>query len=264
LIRGVKAGLRRDQELVALFLRGYNEKSGSDYRVRSWADEAERQKPAVEAVCEDTAGRLLAIEHTLVQPFWGEKEDTQPFRVVFVPLERDVSLRLPDYDIELWPSVGSIPKGINWAEVGERVKSWFRENRAVFPEGGSTHPVPGLSFQLDVYVQKTRQDDGFVFVGRSNMPDTLDRVLEKALADKLPKLVAASVNRRILLLEKDGPSRGYVEIGRLIEGYESRFPNLSNVDEIWIVNTVAWESEGALFYYKIWPGGVTLRFRVKV
>ena len=261
--QGFATAMKRDIKLIQLFLRGYNESTGSSYEIGQHPDQIERQKPAIEAIAYDRAGKSLAIEHTLVQPFWGEKDDTQVFRTVFAPLESDLLLRLADYDIELWPSVGAIPRGVNWKEIGERVKGWFRNERDSFPTGSSVQKVPGLPFELIILVQKERQKEGRVFVGRSAMPDTLKRVIMKSLSEKLPKLVHTPADRRVLVLEKDNVPRGYVEIGQIIESVSHEFLDLAKVDEIWIVNTVAWEKEQVVFFYKIWPGGVSNRFKVE-
>ena len=255
--------MRRDIKLIQLFLPGYNESTGSSYEIRKHPDQIERQEPAIDAIAYDRAGKSLAIEHTLVQPFWGEKDDTEVFRTVFASLESDLSLRLADYDIELRPRVGAIPKDVNWKEIGERVKGWFRDERDSFPTGSSNQKVPGLPFELIILVQKERQNERRVFVGRSDMPDTLERVIKKALSEKLPKLVHTPADRRVLVLEKDNVPLGYVEIGQRIEAVNHEFPDLAEVDEIWIVNTVAWEKEQVVFFYKIWPDGVSNRFRVE-
>jgi len=97
---------------------------------------------------------------------------------------------------------------------------------------------------------------------RSHMPETLAGVLRKALHDKLSKLLHTPAESRILLLEKDNLPRGYVEIAQTIESLQPEFRDLSKVDAIWVVNTVAWELEGVVWFLKIWPGGVTARFRV--
>ena len=101
-------------------------------------------------------------------------------------------------------------------------------------------------------------------MGRSDMPDTLERVIKKALSEKLPKLVHTPADGRVLVLEKDNVPLGYVEIGQRIEAVNHEFPDLAEVDEIWIVNTVGLgKRTGGIFFYKIWPDGVSNRFRVE-
>ena len=67
------------------------------------------------------------------------------------------------------------------------------------------------------------------------------------------KLAATNVTHRILLLEKDSLAQGYHEIGEVIEHIQSEFPNLTKVHEVWVVNTVAWDSENAVWFIPVWP-----------
>ncbi len=256
--------MRRDSKLVELFLRGYNEANCETYRIAEWPDQNQRQIPAVEAVAVNSRGIRLAIEHTLVQPFVGEKDDSQPFLAVFSSLERNSSLTIPDYDITLVVPVGAIPKGIRWEACAEMIREWLRRQENSLPEGVSRHVIPNLPFRLELSVEKIYIPgfEGSVCVMRSHMPETLGGVVSKALHDKLPKLLNTPADRRILLLEKDNLPRGYVEIAQTIESLELEFTRLSEVDSIWVVNTVAWESEMVVWFLKIWPGGVTTRFRV--
>ena len=45
-------------------------------------------------MCRDDAGRTLAIEHTLVEPFEGEKADSVRFLKALAPLEHHPALLL--------------------------------------------------------------------------------------------------------------------------------------------------------------------------
>ena len=256
--------MRRDTRLVELFLRGCNEASDETYWVSEWPDQSQRQTPAIEAVALNRDRMRLAIEHTLVQPFLGEKDDSQPFQAVFGPLERDSSLLIPNYDITLVVPVGAVPKGVRWNACAEATLDWFRRHKHALPDDLSRHVISNGPFKLEISVEKTYipGSKGSVCVMRSHMPETLAAVLRKVLHDKLPKLLHTPADRRILLLEKDNLPRGYVEIAKTIESLEAEFPKLVEVDAMWVVNTVAWESEGVVWFLRIWPGGVTTRFRV--
>lgn len=94
------------------------------------------------------------------------------------------------------------------------------------------------------------------------MPEDFQSVVRKALEDKLPKLAGTHADKRILLLEKDNLPRDYTEFAKVIESLKGEFPDLAKIDEVWVVNTVGWANEGCLFFYRVWPGGVTAKFRV--
>jgi hypothetical protein len=104
--------------------------------------------------------------------------------------------------------------------------------------------------------------EGRVCVSRSDMPEDFQSVVRKALEDKLPKLAGTHADKRILLLEKDNLPRDYTEFAKVIESLKGEFPDLAKIDEVWVVNTVGWANEGCLFFYRVWPGGVTAKFRV--
>ena len=91
------------------------------------------------------------------------------------------------------------------------------------------------------------------------MPETFRGEIQRAVRDKVPKLLASSADRRVLLLEKDNLPRGYAEAARHLDAViaVSEAP-----DEVWIVNTAGWELGGDLWFMKIWPGGISTKFRM--
>lgn len=247
--------LRADKQLIELFLVGYNGLVGDEYAVQGFPDETERRRPAVDAIARNSQGQSIAIEHTFAEPFLGEKNDTVIFRHVFVPLEADPSLRVPGYDIEVWPEVGDVPNGVSWDRVATAVRDWFVSQREYFPVGRSIQRVPGLPFELDILILKDSNPEGQLFVGRSGMPQTFDLAIERAPKKKLPKLVECSANVRILLLEKDNIPRGYTTVTRIVETLRPKFPQLEDVDKIWIANTVSLQQSGHVFFYQVCPAG---------
>ena len=246
---------KRDIKLVKFFLNYYNERLGHQYSITSQPDKVERNKEAVEAIATDENGHTLAIEHTLMQPFVDDKADTQPFLKTLGPLEKDGELVVPDYSFTISIPVGAISKGIKWPELKLEIKRWFQLEKTSFPLGRSTHNFVHLKFALPVTIEKhyLPGDKGSIFIARSDMPDNLTDVLKKALSDKVLKLVAASAQNRILLLEKDSPPHGYTEIAKNIEGLSVSFIDLKMVDQIWVVNTVVWESENNIWFIPVWP-----------
>jgi hypothetical protein len=255
--------LRPDKQLIELFLVGYNRVTGDGYAVSEWPDEMESTRPAVDAIAADAQGRTIAIEHTLVEPFLGEKNDTIVFRRVFLPLEGDPSLRVAGYDIEVWPAVGGVLYGVGWDQVASDVKNWVASQKDHFPVGRSIQRVPGLPFELAILILKEPNPEGQLFVGRSGMPETFDLVIERALTRKLPKLAESLAGLRILLLEKDNVPRGYTTVTRIVDALRPKFPQLEAVDEIWTANTTSLQQSGHAFFYQVWPGGVTRKAYVR-
>lgn len=257
--------MRDDIRLVELFLSQYKDAAGNVYRLAERPDVAERNAPAIEAVAVDALGHRLAVEHTLIQPFEGQKSDDLPFLRGFERLELDDSLRVPDRLIEVVPPAFAIPKGHNWETVGQRVYDWFTVARLTFADGESRHTIPNLPFELNVLVQTMdiSGTEGVVSVSRILPKDRpfID-VLRTALARKLPKLVATPADKHILLLEDASSAIGFRQVIEGIDACREEFPQLSDVDEIWVAKTVVWKTAGDVWFCHVWPGGVRERFRI--
>lgn len=65
--------MKRDQMLVEGFLSAYNRYHGTSYKVIRRPEVSNRRTQGVEAVAADEYGRTVALEHTLVEPFKGER-----------------------------------------------------------------------------------------------------------------------------------------------------------------------------------------------
>jgi hypothetical protein len=246
----------RDIKLVTIFLNRLNKKFGYDYAIKERPEVTDRNQKAVEAIAMDSKGNTIAIEHTLIEPFVGDKEDIQPFLAIFGSLETDKSFALRQYDIEVIVPIGAVGKGVSWDEVRIRVTEWFTKNIKAFPIGSSQQHVTGLPFSLGLGIWKDFRDDspGTVTLARSGLPSDFNDVIARALSKKLQKLVNTCADRRVLLLEKDSLPRGYFDFYDAIKSAEPEIPDLSKIDEIWVPNTVVWEREGYLPFYRVWPG----------
>lgn len=263
------AGFERDDiELVKLFLGEYNDADGSSYNLKVRPEIVERNAKAVEAVAVDERGHCLAIEHTLVLPFEGKKADDVPFQTVFGPLRRDKSLLVPNRLILVQCPALSIPKGrgIDWNDVGQKVRNWFRVARETFPaDGESRYAIPEVGFELRVTVETMDIPgiDGVVVASRT-LPDgkPFIDVLRRSLRNKVPKLVKTPADKHILLLEDEGFS---IRVDRLIQGINSSIGELAalkELDEVWVAYTGDWKISGNVLFCKVWPDGVGERFPI--
>jgi len=244
----------QDKQLIELFLAGYSEVRGKSFRVILRPDEVDRRGEAVDGLAAAEDGERLAIEHTMIEPFEGERADAKPFLAAFSNLEKDPSLILPNYDVTVIAQAYAIPRGVNWQQVGEWVTRWFRDNVAEFPDGDTVQTVPGLSFPLQVRVEKTRLEDvpGYVFIARTIPPAGRRPVIQRALQRKLPKLIATPADRRILIVERQDASFGYAHLRTEIEE-ANKAAGLDYPDEIWLATTLSWDNAGNLWFHEIWP-----------
>ena len=260
--------MKRDAKLIEFFLKGYGDLTGTRQVVKERPDETERQEPAIDAIAEDERKKTTAIEHTLVQPFEGQRADDQPFNVVFERIHKDKSLLVPGRLIELWSPAFAIPAGVDWNQVGDKVCEWFRATASTFPpDGESSYTVPDLAFDLTLRVQTMEipGTPGVVSPGRIMPKDRpFADVIRKALTDKLPKLVAASADRHILLLEDSSMALGLVQVAGELDSCRDDFPQLKDVDAVWICKTATWDNSRVVWFLHIWPGGVRERFKINV
>jgi hypothetical protein len=256
---------RRDIQLVELFLRGLNEDEGESYEICVRPEHVDRSRPAVEAVAKNRLGSLLAIEHTLLQAFEKQRGDDVRFNNVFGQLFSDKNLALPGRRVWILVPACSVPKGVNWGLVGEKVCKWFKAVRLALPDGWSEQTIPELGFVLRVTVHTMDTTKwvpggyGVVHVART-LPDKRfpERVVRKALCDKLLKLAEAkfednAVERRILLFEWQTSSWSYTQIAEAVESVAAEFPELERIEAIWLVDTTGWPAGRSLLYETIWP-----------
>src|SRR5712664_2494600 len=72
-----------------------------------WVEE--NQDGAIEVIASRTDGTRLALEHTLIQPFVGEKFDSEVFMRAFGRIEKNPALTLSERHLELIIPVHAIP-----------------------------------------------------------------------------------------------------------------------------------------------------------
>ena len=252
----------REKQLIERFVAAYNAHRGTAFKIVAWPDEVDRTGQGVDALANDPTNGELAIEHTLLQPFVGERQDSHVFNTTVAQLDQKQSLILPNFDADLCFTVGAVPKGVDWNRVAPAVEAWYQSVCHILPVGHSKHQVPGLPFDLYVDIQKEPTlGDGHLFISRWMPSESVKPVVRQALIAKISKLVAAQSKARLLLLEKNSLPRGCWEIGDALDKLRPEFAELTKVDEVWIVNTVAWQTEDYTPSYLVWPLNRAIEFQ---
>lgn len=136
--------MKESTQLIERFLAGHNKALGTTYSLTEVPDCLDRRNPAVDGVATDAFGSKLAIEHTLLQPYEGYREEMVRLGTVFNPLWQDPIFRLPNHEFVILPTSRCIPTGVDWKEASYLLASWFRKNAADFPRGISKHVVPNM------------------------------------------------------------------------------------------------------------------------
>jgi len=257
-------GDTREDPFIKLFLSAYERDSWADADCKK-PDAIDRTKPAVDQIAtRKSDGAVLAIEHTIIEPFIQDKEDFASFED-FLAIENDQTLAVHGLWFQVFVPVGTMrgrPAAAR-AAIVRSVHEWIKANRLHLVEGSAQHPCPvagipsepNLEIILTVKVTPLRRgasaEAGVVHVRRQQVDNNLGDVIEKALKRKLPKLVNTPADKRILLLERQHMNLIPESMLDEIEKRRPAFPQLDNVDEIWIVETI---------FYGTAFGGTYLRF----
>lgn len=253
-------GEKTDKRIVELFVtHELSRVRAEPFSVTAWPDQTERTREAVEAVATGGhSGATIAIEHTLLQDFPGERGDAARLRAAIAPMEQDRGIRLPDADLLIVVAPFTIPDGVNWAAIPAAISAYLAPVVQGLPEGWSRHIVPCAGFTLPLEVERAPQNlpgvPGLVFVARAWPGIPLADSVEIALKRKLPKLVAEDANARILLLERMAIPMGCPpqRVGGAIESVRAAYPALEQIDEIWVGYTGAWERENVVWFRRAW------------
>jgi hypothetical protein len=247
-----------------MFLACYENCSWKD-AMTDWVEE--KQDGAVEVIATRADGVTLAIEHTIVQPFVGEKRDSVEFMEAFGRIHKNPVLALPERLLTVIVQVGAIPKGYDRDAVGAELLAWLSANHGIAPLEGhleqtvtvcSTSKLGPLPLLVGLQTMHIPGVAGSALISRGPMPKDFGSIVEEALRRKLPKLVKTNSDRHILLLELQHISMGDNQIIEEIEALGPAFPELAKVDEIWLVNTSILESDGCAYFWPLGRGPVEL------
>src|ERR1019366_8162623 len=123
----------KERPLLEMFL--------SEYEIGAWRDAVpdwveERTDGTVEVIATRGDGQTVAIEHTIVQPFVGEKSDSNTFLQAFGDIEKNPDLAVAERSMTVVIPVGAIPKGYKWKEVGAGLLAWLKANHQLAPREG--------------------------------------------------------------------------------------------------------------------------------
>ena len=246
---------RREDAIIKLFVSAYAESAWKGSHIR-WLDR--ERDGAVDALVTRSDGKTLAIEHTLIEPFKGDRENLESvFKKLQQRIENDPALRQTDRITQVNVNIDVPPdalpkrrKSRSWDTIGACVQQWLRDNLAQLGEGSGFHNchideghgiVKPFSMKLYVKIISSKGSDGSLLIRRYG-PTKVNVTVEKALTAKLGKLVNTPADMRILLLERNQWGLNEEEIWQEIQRQKKNFPRLIDVDEIWIAETIFYDT----------------------
>ena len=239
---------KRETALIRLFVSAYDN--------GSWAADPleipdEQFDGGVDGLVKRTSdGCRLAIEHTLIQPHMDDRKDFALFEKYLLPIEKDPTLVVPGRITWIYVRSGTLKPGLDFDSIGMTLRTWLRQNIRSLPLGYSPHECPadkasGQTISLHAKVYSDPTFPGTLAIRRHSELDTLDQVIDKALHEKLLKLVSATADKLVLILEREQMMLSEQTICEKIEARVSSHPELATVD-IWFAETVFYSSDGAV------------------
>jgi hypothetical protein len=243
-----------DKKAIGIWLECYNSLNGTTFRVESYPDEQQRNVQSIDALCRASDGETLAVEHTRIEAFPGEKADNPRFLEVVGRFEKEPSLAELGVHTSVSIAVGAIPTGISWTTLGDDLGTFFEQNIPGRGLGSYDLMFTQGSVSIPVRIEKRTYLPGRpgVFLIARHWPGKInDSSVRKAFEDKLPKLRAASANRKILLVEQDSiAGAAYSDIERYVEanGWPLWMP-----DEVWQLWTAVLETEKYMHVAQLYP-----------
>jgi hypothetical protein len=266
----------REDPFIKAFLSAYEDGTWADANPVK-PDEIDRIRPAVDQLAiRKSDGKSLAIEHTIIEPFVGDKEDFAFFEDAFLGIEKDKSLLVQDLGIEIYVSVGILRNQhdkVARNAIVQSVHCWIRLNRLKLPDGMSKHPciITGIPdnqpFEITLTAKTVLLKHGPIdkrcklLVRRQQVDNNLGQVIAEALSKRLPKLVNTVADKHILILERQHMNLYPLDMLNEIQKRESSFPDLASVDEIWILETIGYGTAfgGAYFRFELYENGHEIR-----
>jgi hypothetical protein len=248
-------GVRPEDKLIDLFLTVYDDCSWVGALSEKVSPERTIDGGVEMLATRASDGRRLAIEHTLIEAFVGEKTDFHShYKELAVRLQADESLQVAGLAITVEAPVNVLPRGSNWRGIIDDVSDWVRAEGRSWPEDKVLrdcrcphHPDGRLTFQ----VHTTPLGDSTVKLvnvqryGELRVWESVEKALRGrgAKTGKPTKLARTEADTRLLILEREQPGVHPKQIWEQVERLRPLLPDLAMVDEIWIADTATFSGE---------------------
>lgn len=229
-------------EVIRRFIKQYNSSQSAQFTITRWPDMEERNKRACDAYAEALAVRPLAIEHTNIETFQQQKQDSARFLKVCGVLETELRDNFP-YVVNLIIPTFGIQTGTDWNGIRDTLREWLLTQVSALPFGHTDHQVDGVPFRITIW-KEDRRGRGFV-VSRMVPPgletnDELTEIVAAALNNKNNQLqrYRANGDETILILETDDIAlmnhvllyKAFLQASACI--------HTPNIDQVWLAETI--------------------------
>jgi len=231
--------------IIRKFITLYNSCQTAQFIITHWPDKEERNQRACDAYVEALNVRPLAIEHTNIESFRRQKQDTARFSEVCGSLEPELSAAFP-YVVSLIIPTLAVPTRTNWNAIKKTLREWLLAQVGALPFGQTNHHVNGIPFPITIW-KEDRQGRGFgvartVPIGLDTN-DELTKIIATSLINKNDQLhkYRSNGDETVLILETDD-----IALMNHVIFYKSflkaaAYIPMPNIDQVWIAETI--ESE---------------------
>lgn len=227
----------RVKVLVEMFVQRYQNRRWASGVCR-WPDED--QDNGVDALI--VGDGSLAIEHTLVEPFLGNRTEIERLRRWFKPIEGDEALHQEGVASYVYIDRPALATPARCQRLAGSLRLWLRGVLPGVKVNGQRYRFtcdcgPSLgSFLVEIRRVALNSGRSAVRVLRLANVD-LPGVLSRSLERKVAKLLATGATTCILLLERESWAFSEEDVVAELRRQRVQWPELGNVDEVWIVET---------------------------
>jgi hypothetical protein len=158
-------------------------------------------------------GSPVAVEHTTLDQYAGQREDSHRFREVVVPLQEDVAATFPDSWIELFVPTNAVPTGVSWSVLRSDLRDALVDAIRAMPIALAADVIPrevqlrGVPFGAWISRQALDGAEPTCLVGRMRTGDVDAQVREEVVRALRRKAATLSRYRSshgtVLLLDLD-------------------------------------------------------------
>jgi hypothetical protein len=234
---------RPEDKVIEAFVMYLAGKLYPGLQVFEWPDKNNTRTPDIDAIA-GTASKRIAIEHTSADSLPNQRLHNDRFMEAIGFLEEELK-GLINCRLRVTIPFGSVPTGIPWNGVRDRLRSWILHDVPQLPYNDIVHSIriEGVPFPLTV--QKSTSVTHGLFLARSVIEDTdFPQRIQSQIDRKALKLAKYrdSCDLLILLIENDdiaNINRG-IMINAVKAAYCQYLP--SGLDRIWYADSSISES----------------------
>lgn len=209
--------------------------------VDRWPDREDRAKPEIDAV----AGPY-AIEHTCVESFPGQNQDTSYFEAL-AAIEQEVAI---DHGLFVVVPVGGFTRGTDWNAIVDEIRHWVADRSGALPIGHHCVSIDGVPFAIKAWRRDDSWSPGLVLAREDPGDDGFVDMLRAQAARKIAKLAPykKAGKTTVLLLETRCVALMSVQKMNtgLTEAFEHGLPD--GVDQVWFAD---WSTDSLPGYWRL-------------